>query len=269
MSAINPSNTESRTRIVFVLLCLIGLAVTFSFERIEQDVRYHDFADARPWLGVPNVHNVVSNLPFLWVGGIGLFFLYRRGREIQWLAPFESTMFSLLFLGGLLTGLGSSFYHAWPNNETLVWDRLPLTLVFTCFFSAVVTDRLGPQSGKACYLPLAAIGALSVIYWHWTESIGAGDLRPYYFVQFFPMLAIPLMVVLLRPRYSQGADLLWILVWYSAAKLSEILDARIFELTGFVSGHTVKHLLAGVALWWVLRWLKRRKPLSTEAVAAA
>lgn len=259
--------SESRARLLFVLLCLAGLAIAFSFDPLPQDVSYHRFADDRSFLGVPNFLDVVSNLPFLWVGGLALVFLTRKGDEILWLAPFEKHMFRLLFLGGFLTGIGSSYYHAWPGNDTLVWDRLPLTLVFTSFFTAVIVDRLGPGSGRAVFVPLAIAGAASVVYWHWTESNGAGDLRPYFFIQFFPMLAIPLMVLFLAPRYSRGADLFWILGWYGLAKITEVCDRVIFELNGMVSGHTLKHLLAGVALWWILHWVRRRRPLDEGATA--
>jgi hypothetical protein len=39
---------------------------------ISQDQSYHQFADQRNLLGVPNFWNVVSNLPFIAVGAAGL-----------------------------------------------------------------------------------------------------------------------------------------------------------------------------------------------------
>ena len=44
---------------------------------IPQDQSYHQFADQRTILGIPNFWNVVSNLPFLAVGAGGL----RRFRD--------------------------------------------------------------------------------------------------------------------------------------------------------------------------------------------
>ena len=49
-------------------------------------------------------------------------------------------------------------------------------------------------------------------------------------------------------------------VWYGLAKAGEIFDQPIYALTGFVSGHTLKHLCAGLAVYWVLRSLRLRQP---------
>jgi hypothetical protein len=37
-----------------------------------QDQSYHQFADQRELFGIPNFWNVVSNLPFIAVGAVGL-----------------------------------------------------------------------------------------------------------------------------------------------------------------------------------------------------
>jgi hypothetical protein len=59
------------------LLILLGLmAATLAalplLPPVLQDQGYHDFADARTVLGTPNGWNVVSNLPFIAVGAVGL-----------------------------------------------------------------------------------------------------------------------------------------------------------------------------------------------------
>ncbi|KAI4296242.1 hypothetical protein L6164_036215 [Bauhinia variegata] len=43
---------------------------------IPQPQKYHDFADKRKLLGIPNALNVISNFPFLVISAIGLTLLY-------------------------------------------------------------------------------------------------------------------------------------------------------------------------------------------------
>jgi hypothetical protein len=66
-----------------------------------------------PGFGVPNFWNVVSNLPFIGVGAVGLRQFHR-----------DPAVF-VIFLGIFLTGVGSSYYHWDPSDRTLFWDRLP------------------------------------------------------------------------------------------------------------------------------------------------
>ena len=67
-------------------------------------------------------------------------------------------------------GLGSSWYHLDPSNETLLWDRLPISTAFMAFLSAVFAERLDRRAGIVALLPLIAFGIFSVLYWHFTEQ---------------------------------------------------------------------------------------------------
>ncbi len=51
---------------------------------------------------------------------------------------------------------------------------------------------------------------------------------------------------------------------YAVAKVSELLDAKIFALGQVVSGHALKHLVAAIAAYWILRMLRRRHPLAAK-----
>jgi hypothetical protein len=54
--------------------------------------------------------------------------------------------------------------------------------------------------------------------------------------------------------------------FYVLAKILETGDRQIFALTGHtVSGHTLKHLAAAMAGYWMLRMLRRREPLTTAS----
>jgi hypothetical protein len=166
----------------------------------------------------------------------------------------------VLFASVLLTGFGSAYYHAAPDTLTLFWDRLPLALVFPALLAAVVTERIDPRAGRRLLGPLAGLGVLSVVLWRIGEGAGHGDLRLYGLVQFYPMLAIPLMLALFPPRYTRTADLAGVVAWYAGAKVLEALDHPLFAAGHLVSGHTVKHLLSVAGAAWILRMLRRRRP---------
>ena len=209
-------------------------------------------------LGIPNLLDVISNLPFAVVSVLGLRFVGRRKEAFR--GNWERAAFATMFAGIGLTALGSTCYHLAPDDATLFWDRVPMTIVFMSLFAIVIGDRIGPEAGRRLLLPLLAAGIASVVYWRWT-----GDLRFYGLVQYFPMLAI-LLMVLLRPRaYTGTAWLGGAMCWYALAKIFEMLDAQIFALGQVVSGHTLKHLAAGAASWWLLRMMKVRRAVEFVA----
>jgi hypothetical protein len=228
---------------------------------IPQDPGYHRFADARALLGVPNALNVLSNVPFTVVGILGIAALLGSGRVI-FVDPAERRAYVVFFVGVLLTGLGSGYYHLAPDNDRLVWDRLPMTIAFMALLAAVVTERVGIREGTRLLVPFVTIGLVSVLLWHFTERAGAGDLRLYALVQFLPLLVVPVLVGLYRSRYTRGADIFGVVGLYGLAKVLELGDAVVLGLGHLVSGHTLKHLTAAAATWWVLRMLTKRTPVS-------
>jgi hypothetical protein len=228
---------------------------------LPQDPAYHRLADDRAWLGVPNAMNVLSNAGFLVVGALGLAVALRPPAARAFREPGERWPYAVFFGGLLLTGIGSAYYHWEPGNARLAWDRLPLAITMMGLLAAVITERIGPRAGLALLGPLVCLGAGSVAYWHWTEQRGAGDLRLYALVQFYPIVAVPLMLAWLPPRYTRGGDLLGAAATYAAAKVPELLDGWFLSLTHVVSGHTLKHLLAALAGYWVVRMLRHRRPV--------
>jgi hypothetical protein len=224
-----------------------GITAAFWLDRIPQDPAYHAFADSNASFGIPNFWNVATNLPFLFVGLIGL--AWRSRLHIQGL----QTQYLVLCIGVALVALGSAYYHLAPSTPTLVWDRLPMTVAFMALFSAVVQDRVSERLGGILLWPLIIVGIATIAWWHRSELAGRGDLRPYAVVQFLPMLLIPLALLLFRGTGLRDARLWAALVAYALAKLAEYFDAAIYAATGFLGGHGLKHLLAAIAVWWALR----------------
>ena len=252
--------------LLVIILGVLALAALVVVAPFPQDPRYHAFPDQRSFVEIPFALNVLSNAPFLLVGAMGLWFLLHRA-DTGPCSPFiesqERWPFVGFFAGLFLTGLGSAYYHWAPSNATLLWDRLPITILIMSLFAGVIGERVSPKAGSASLFPLVALGIGSVVYWYWSELHGVGDLRFYAFVQFGPVLFIPLMLVLFPDRYTRASDFWAALGLYVLAKVFEYFDAEVFALGRLVSGHMLKHLAAAVSAYWILRMLKARRPIET------
>jgi len=236
---------EKRPLFALLGLMVVSLAILPLLPPIAQDPSYHQFADQRTLLGIPNFWNVISNLPFVVVGAIGLW-QFRRDR-----ASF------VLFLGIFLTGFGSAYYHWDPNNDTLFWDRLPMALTFMAILAVAVEERVSAKMGAVLLWPLLALAVFSLLLWRWTD-----DLRLYGWVQFFPCIALPLLFVACPPKYSSTFYWLIAAALYAFAKLCEFYDHAIYSIGSILSGHTLKHLAAAGACLAILRYFQTRRPVS-------
>jgi hypothetical protein len=231
---------------------------------IPQDPAYHNFVDKRTLYGVPNFWNVASNIPFVIAGVLGLLLLMRQ-QPVTGGLPELRPAYRVFFIGVFLTGFGSAYYHLDPTSVTLVWDRLPMTLAFMAFFSVIVGEYLSPGSGRALLWPLVTIGILSIVYWHITESEGRGDLRPYALVQFLPMVLIPMILLMFRPRLT-GSVFLWAMIaFYVVSKITEYYDAELFAALGAISGHSIKHITAAIGTVFIYIALRRRRRIGENS----
>jgi hypothetical protein len=233
---------QRRGMLVFVGLMIASLAALLLLPPIPQDQSYHRFADQRTLLGIPNFWNVISNLPIIAVGAAGL----RQFRR-------DPTRF-MLFLGIFATGFGSSYYHWHPNDATLFWDRLPMTLAFSAILATVVEERVSEKAGKLLLWSLVSIGVFSLLLWRWTD-----DLRLYAWVQFFPGLGILLLFVLFPPQHAGMFYWAVAAVLYALAKLFEFYDHAIYSAGHILSGHTLKHLAVAAACFVILRYFQTRR----------
>ncbi len=220
-----------------VLALLAGLA-----PRVPQDPAYHLFADTRALFGVPNFWDVTSNLSFLAAAALG----WRRWREPS---------FAVFLLGVALTAFGSAYYHLEPTTERLFWDRLPMTIAFMGLLTYFIEERITHKRAYVLLAVLVLLGLASVYYWRMTEVEGRGDLRPYAFIQFGAILLSLLIFVLFPGRSPSAKSWRTLFAAYIVAKIAEVFDARVFELSGeWISGHTLKHLFAGLGcaafIWW-------------------
>jgi len=257
----NWRNADPRVKVLILLLPgLAPAALALALPPIAQPPQYHDFADQRACLGLPNCLDTASNALFALAGLIGLRFLRRPAGRRAFVDAREAWPYALFFFAAILIGFGSGYYHLAPDNAGLLWDRAAIALAFMAWLGAILGERVGVGIGLRL-LPLLLIAGLgSVFYWGWSEARGAGDLRPYLLMQAYPMLLIPLLLMLYPPRYSGGRDILVVIGLYLLALLFDLGDRPVFALTGgLVSGHTLKHFVAALAVLWIARHLRRRR----------
>ena len=241
--------------VILILLTVCSIFLLFSFTRTGQDSSFHNFADQREIFHVPNFYNVVTNLPFVIIGVIGLlFFLQREGVNTHSLA------YLILFVGVIGIGYGSAWYHYHPENSSLVWDRIPMTVTFMSYFSIIVRRYVNRRLGSFILFPLLILGVVSIYYWYMTEQNGNGDLRLYAWVQFYPMLCIPLILFLYPASKSVRLKIISIILIYAIAKIAERADEVIFNFHQIISGHSLKHLLASISVLLILLTLKEKEP---------
>jgi hypothetical protein len=127
-----------------------------------------------------------------------------------------------------------------------------MTLAFMALFSMVISDRIAVNFGKKILWPLLITGIISVWYWYWSKIHGIGDLRPYIVIQFLPMVLIPI-ILLLYPSHLMNSKYLWATLFtYILAKGVEHFDLLIYEATGLISGHSIKHILGAIAVLCVI-----------------
>lgn len=135
-----------------LLAFLLAIVVcAFFVPRIAQDPAYHNFADQRRLLGVPNFFDVISNVFFLFVGAAGIRFVLTTPLSPR--SPFSDSVdrwsYLVFFVAVGATAIGSGYYHMHTNNETLVWDRLPMAVGFLALLAAVLCERLAPPEAVA------------------------------------------------------------------------------------------------------------------------
>ena len=235
--------------IVLIILAVLALIGMFIVSPIEQDAAYHNFSDNRTVFDIPNFWNVMSNLPFLIVGCFGLYNLSSIARK--------NTQYLLFFLGIFLVALGSGYYHLDPNDYTLIWDRLPMTIAFMALFSIVISEFINSEKGRSMLFSLVIIGLLAVLYW-----VIFNDLSFYTFVQFYPMLAIPVILIFFKSDYTLAIGYWILLLAYIIAKLLEHFDGEVYGFLKVISGHSLKHIVASLGIFVLFYTFVKRKQIS-------
>ncbi|WP_374352579.1 hypothetical protein [Chitinimonas sp.] len=217
---------------------------------IVQLPHYHAFADQRPWLGLPHAADVLSNLGFAVAGLAGLSALQRVGGR-------QGHGYPLFCLSLVLSAIGSAYYHWAPDDARLMWDRLPIALACAALLLDCWESGRGKAHGGATAMALI-LAVASVLWWHWGNQQGKGDLRPYLLLQGLPLLLIPLWQAGWQRPLAERRAFAIAIACYITAKLLELADLPVLQASGVVSGHTLKHVLASAGAA-VIVWERRSR----------
>ena len=231
----------SKSEISFLTGLIILILLAIFLPSIEQNQNYHNFADQRVLFGVNNAFDTLSNLAFIMVGALGLFNFYNN--QYIKISNSFSVILNLFFISIILTGLGSSFYHLSPNDFTLVFDRLAMSLVFASILAMLAYLKISSRFGLHTLAELLILAPLTVLIWKFN-----GNLTPYVVLKFGGIILVILTLLLTKTR-MQGPCFTSLIILYGAAKLVEFYDEKIFNLSqNLISGHTLKHLIAALAV---------------------
>jgi hypothetical protein len=188
----------------------------------------HPFVDARVFWGIPNFMDVLSNVPLLLAGLLGVWVLQsQRGTKTL---PSVQLAMAVFFVGLMLTGLGSAWYHWAPDAQGLVLDRLGMAVTFAGALALAVSERV---SAAAASVTLRS----SMMVWPWAVVLFGGMALMWWLSMRKPVAG------------AMGVRIGVLLALYAVAKVFELGDEAIFYATGeVVSGHTLKHLVAAIAV---------------------
>jgi predicted membrane channel-forming protein YqfA (hemolysin III family) len=234
---------RSRARHLPTLLTSGAVLTLVLHGPLAQPAHYNDFADQTVLLGIPHAADVLSNIGFAIVAAWGWLRLYpNRTHEALGRGWYG---YRLFLIGLFLTALGSTYYHLAPDNQRLVWDRLPIALACAGLLAGVRAEtRPGARASRYAII-VTLLALASVAWWHFTDQPQRpGDLGPYLLVQLSPLVLIPAwQAIHAAPRADRVAFGVAIAL-YVLAKLAELEDGQILATLGWMSGHTLKHLLA-------------------------
>lgn len=266
-TALSPGSLMKGRTLLIVAVSVACVLAALLLPAVPQPLAYHDFADQRELFGVERFFDVFSNLAFLMAGLAGLVVLVLRRAQFE--RPVETLPYLVFFVGVVLTAAGSAWYHLVPDNERLVWDRLPMTIAFMALICAQIVERINVRTGLLLLIPLLIVGMTSVFYWIDSERSGAGNVLPYALLQAWAVFMLLLFALSLPSRYTRSRDLYWVFGVYVLAKLLEHFDQEVLALGNVLSGHTLKHIAAAVggALVGRMLWLRVPQRRYTEQAA--
>lgn len=227
---------------------LFFLALMLILPPIAQDPHYHEFADKTLRAAIPNAFDVLSNLAYGAAGLLGFLYVFKN----KGLDAVLKLHASVLCAGLVLTCLGSGYYHWAPTNETLFWDRLPMTIAFSGLFGLLAYARVSKEWSIGVLLSILIVGPGSTVVWAKTQN-----LTPYIIVQFGGLLWL-LLAWLSKRKVPLVLPWGLLMFWYLVAKLCETWDHQIYHLLfNTVSGHTLKHLTSAWGAYVFVRAFKK------------
>ncbi|MFC5497069.1 hypothetical protein ACFPOE_05950 [Caenimonas terrae] len=239
----------SRAETVLLSAAVALFLVAVFGPALSQPGDYHRFADQRALWQLPHAMDVLSNLPFVLTALLGGAALWQARMA---LSNVQRAMAALFFGGLLLAAAGSGWYHIAPDDAGLAVDRSAMAVAFAGLLGLAAAGRVSERAGAWLGLSVLLLGPLAA---HLASA--SGNVLPWAVLQFGGMAAV--LALALRPARAGTLPLplAAVIACYAAAKLLEINDQGIYALTGhWVSGHTLKHVVAALAAFPVVAALR-------------
>lgn len=222
-----------------IMLFVVGTVLQLVWP-LAQAASYHHFADQRALGFIPHAADVLSNVVILAAGLACLGWAKRNAYRHDPQPPKFPGMVVAGF-GLVLTAIGSAYYHWAPSDATLVWDRLPMTIVFAGILAMLWTSNTGQRVGWVPLLIMVAVSLGTIAYW-----LALNSLWPYAILQFGGLMFI--VGLTLTRKVDSVLGWTMVIVFYGLAKIFESLDWQVWELTHHViAGHALKHVSSGLA----------------------
>ncbi|MDR7152840.1 hypothetical protein J2W49_004818 [Hydrogenophaga palleronii] len=223
----------------------------------------HPFVDARMFWGIPNFMDVLSNAPLFLAGalGVGVLQLQRGTKPL----PAVQLAMTVFFVGLMLTGLGSAWYHWAPDAQGLVLDRLGMAVTFAGALALAVSERVSVAAASVTLRMSLMVALLSAVM-----PLSHDNVWPWAVVQFGGMALMGWLSMQKPVAGAMGVRIGVLLALYAVAKMFELGDAAVFLATGeLVSGHTLKHLVAALAVFPVVMAVRQNARAVVGAPAPA
>lgn len=228
--------------VLWLLAAVLGPALMAlpSHGLVDLHPHGHPFIDARMIWGIPNFMDVLSNGPLLLAGLLGVWAL--RGKQL--LLPRSRQAMTVFFMGLMVTGLGSAWYHWAPDAQGLVLDRLGMAVTFAGALALAVSERVSAAAASVTLRSSMMVALLSAVM-----PLSHDNVWPWVVVQFGGMALMLWLSMQKQVAGAMGVRIGGLLALYAVAKVFELGDEAIFHATGeVVSGHTLKHLVAALAV---------------------
>lgn len=219
------------------VLCVLAIAGP----QVMQDSNYHAFADQRTAWGLPCVMDVLSNVPFLVFGLMGL--AATRQSPLCAASPVWRDLCNLFFYGFIIVFVCSSAYHLHADNASLWLDRMGMSVAFAGMLGMAAYNRVSERAGRVTSYVVLIAAPISL--WVWQTS---GSLLPWGVVQLGGMLAVLVLAFAPAAQGQPRLPLFAVIGWYALAKALELGDYQVYAWTGeLISGHSLKHIASALS----------------------
>ncbi|WP_211923450.1 hypothetical protein, partial [Pseudoduganella ginsengisoli] len=252
-------------RVLPIAVTLVLLALMIWHGAIPERSNPHDYADMRGFAGIPNFGDVVSCAGFLVVSMAGALYLGPLRRAGVAPAVWNSYV---IFLASLAcTAIGAGYYHAVPNDTTLLYSRLPNVLMLVGLMAVVRAETFGARDDNSFLAAGMAAAAGSFVWYSYTKANGNADVGPIYLVQVLCLVLVPLWQGIYKAPRADKAAVYCALLMFILSQVVGGRDAQILHMTGWISGHTIFHLFGAAAaapIVWNMRRRLRQAPAQLQ-----